>query len=185
MHSLLRVPEQDNPTSPFLTPHSARILTSSPLLALGALDKEGRPWTTIWGGEVGFMRRLGGNLVGVRSVVGVGEGNEDGFDEGESSAFDPVVEALFGSRGGDINGGWDHDSGRNGNVIGVGKMVSGLAIDLQKRNRAKLYGKMEAGALSLREPGTGEVQFVMNVEQSLGQHSPVTLHSHLYYHTDY
>jgi hypothetical protein len=43
MHKLLRVPNQDNPTSPYLTPYGNMILTRSPLLALGTLDKADRP----------------------------------------------------------------------------------------------------------------------------------------------
>ena len=51
---------------------------------------------------------------------------------------------------------------------GTGKMVGGLAIDLETRRRVKLYGRMVAGALAATEEGVGEVQLVVKIEQSLG-----------------
>ncbi|EOD47182.1 putative oxidoreductase protein [Neofusicoccum parvum UCRNP2] len=51
MQDLLRVPPDDNPTSSFLTPQAAAMLTRAPLLALGAVDADGRPWATVWGGN--------------------------------------------------------------------------------------------------------------------------------------
>ncbi|EON68613.1 hypothetical protein W97_07871 [Coniosporium apollinis CBS 100218] len=152
MHRLLRVPEQDNPTSSMLTPQAAFMLQRAPLLAIGTLDAEQRPWTTIWGGDPGFSRSLGASIIGVRTAV-------DG-------RYDPVVETLVGGNG-------------DGEVVketGRGRMVGGLAIDLTTRKRVKLFGRMVAGALSRVDGegdgdgkgGHGEIQLVVRIEQSLG-----------------
>jgi len=145
MHKLLRVPDQDNPTSPYLTPYGNMILTRSPLLALGTLDKADRPWTTIWGGEPGFSRAIGQSIIGAKATI--------------DRRYDPVVEALLGK---------DSD-GEVVNPDGPGNMVSGLGIDLESRTRVKLYGRMVAGAINATEGGAGEAQLVVKIEQSLGQ----------------
>ncbi|KAJ9640339.1 hypothetical protein H2199_005878 [Coniosporium tulheliwenetii] len=104
MHRLLRVPEQDNPTSSMLTPQAAFMLQRAPLLAVGTLDTSNRPWTTIWGGEPGFSRSLGASIVGVRTAV-------DG-------KYDPVVETLNG-------GGLAIDLATRKRVKLFGRMVAG------------------------------------------------------------
>jgi hypothetical protein len=146
IHKLMKVPPTDNPTSPFLTPFAANLLLRSPLVALGTLDAEGRPWTTLWGGEPGFSRAIAQSVIGLKTTI--------------ERTYDPVVETLFGGKA-------------DGEVIqekGKGKMVSGLAIHLESRKRVKLYGRMVAGALSATEEGIGEVQLVVKIEQSLGRH---------------
>jgi hypothetical protein len=82
MHSLLHVPTSnyENPTAPFLAPQYGNIIVSAPLLAVGTRDKEGRPWTTVWGGQRGFARPVNQFLLGVKAPV-------DG-------RFDPVIEIL-------------------------------------------------------------------------------------------
>lgn len=154
MHRLLKVPRQENPSSPFLTPYGAHMLQSAPLLALGTLDAQGRPWATIWGGEPGLAQQVGPSIIGIRSMI--------------ECVYDPVAEALFEGKG-------------DGEVVrpdGPGMMVSGLAIDLENRTRVKLFGRMVAGALSRpggddddRVAGTqaGNVQLVVKVEESLGK----------------
>ncbi|KAH6679118.1 oxidoreductase-like protein [Halenospora varia] len=146
MHKLLRVPQRDNPTKPYLTPNAAQTLMRSPLVALGALDSEGRPWTTILGGEAGFSQPIAQGIIGMKTTVDM--------------VHDPVVETLLGEA-------------KDGSVIqvkelGKGKMVSGLAIDLETRRRVKLFGRMIAGAVSGTEEGIGEAQVVVKIEQSLG-----------------
>ncbi|KAK5136810.1 hypothetical protein LTR08_002106 [Meristemomyces frigidus] len=152
MHQAMRVPAgTDNPTIPALSPQLGNQLQVAPLIAIGTLDKNGRPWTTLLGGEPGFARSLGGGIVGIRTVV--------------TGKHDPVVEELVGKS-------------PTGEVVreeGRGRMVGGLTIDLEKRKRVKMYGRMLAGALSSREDEvTGhnetvaEVQLVFKVEQSLG-----------------
>lgn len=144
MHKLLRLPDQDNPTSPYLSPFAANMLQRSPLLALGTLDSSGRPWTTIWGGEAGFSRAIGQSVIGVKATV--------------DRKYDPVIEALLGTKA-------------DGEVVkedGPGRMISGLGADLEARNRIKLYGRMVAGALAATEGDAGEAQLAVKIEQSLG-----------------
>ena len=144
IHKLLRIPDQDNPTQPYLSPFASRLLMQSPLLALGTLDSEGRPWTTLWGGEPGFSRAIAQSIIGVSTTV--------------DRKYDPVVQILL-------------EGSTDGEVIqekGTGKMIGGLAIDLDTRRRVKLYGRMAAGALATTEDGIGEVQLAVKIEQSLG-----------------
>ena len=81
MRKIMKSSRTENPNSPFLTPQGAYMLQSAPLLALGALDAERRPWATVWGGESGFARQVESSIVGVRTLV--------------DRKFDTVVEALF------------------------------------------------------------------------------------------
>ncbi|KAF2760255.1 putative oxidoreductase [Pseudovirgaria hyperparasitica] len=156
MHRLLHVPNRDNPTSSMLTPQAAFSLRRFPLLAVGVIDAEGRPWVTVWGGESGFSRPLSNTIVGTKTYV--------------DRVNDPVVQCLVGGRA-------------DGEVVkeeGTGRMVSALTIDLMTRKRVKLYGRMVAGALANADEGENEepnavkpvnqglIQLVVNVEQSLG-----------------
>lgn len=171
MQNLLNAHRDGNPTVTALSQQLAFMFQRAPLLAVGCLDKDGNPWTTLWGGDKGFAASLGGNMMGVRTTV--------------EAKYDPVVEELLGGR-------------PDGEVVredGKGRMVGGLAIDLETRKRVKLYGRMVAGALSRSSPnpetqreqegpapqagestmpekgeevGVGEVQMVVHIEQSLG-----------------
>lgn len=153
MRSLLHVPDGDNPTSPGLAPYAKRLLHISSLLALGTLDAEGRPWTTLLGGEPGFARSLGQSIVGVKTLV--------------DRNFDPVIRLLLG----DKEDGEVHEENDNE------RLVSALGIHLVTRERVKLSGKMVAGALGHHrrgseadesESGAVEVQLVLAIQQSLG-----------------
>lgn len=153
MQKAMRAPTGHNPTIQTLSPQLANHLQVAPLIALGTLDKQGRPWTTLWGnGDKGFAQPMGQGVMGIRTPV-VGK-------------HDPVVEELFGTEA-------------NGEIVreeGKGKMVGGLTIDLETRKRVKLYGRMAAGALGPRKEDevTGkeevvvEAQFVVKIEQSMG-----------------
>lgn len=144
IHKLLHVPTVDNPTSSFLSPYAANLLTQSPLLALGTVDSEGRPWTSLWGGERGFARAIAQSMIGIQATI--------------DRTHDPVAETLLGGRA-------------DGEVIkaeGQGKMVGGLAIDLETRRRVKLYGRMAVGALVATEEGVADAQLAVKIEQSLG-----------------
>jgi NAD(P)H-flavin reductase/predicted pyridoxine 5'-phosphate oxidase superfamily flavin-nucleotide-binding protein len=149
MHQLMKVPEYDNPTTAALTPQAAFMLQRAPLLAIGTLDAQSRPWTSLWGGETGFSRPLGGDMVGIRADV--------------DTEFDPVVDSLVSK-----------EKRASGDIIkseGQGAMVGGLTIDLMSRKRVKIYGRMVAGAVSSPEDegmGIGDMQLVCKVEQSLG-----------------
>ncbi|KAL3464031.1 hypothetical protein BJX64DRAFT_101662 [Aspergillus heterothallicus] len=81
MHRLLRVPYQDNPTVPFLTRPAALLMKQSPLLAIGSLDLEGRPWASLWGGEEGFITATSYSSFDIRAPVG--------------KTYDLVVESLL------------------------------------------------------------------------------------------
>jgi hypothetical protein len=152
MHHLMNVPSHDNPTTYALTPQAAYMLQRAPLLAVGAVDSESRPWTTLLGGESGFSRPLGGNIVGVRANV--------------DPEFDPVVEILV-----------PKDRRGEGEVVkseGEGRLVGGLTIDLMTRKRVKIAGRMVAGAVSVGDTedgglGVGEMQLVCKIDQSLGK----------------
>ena len=149
MHSITKVHMTENPTSPFLRPRAASMLQRFPLLAVGTVDDDGRPWATVWGGEAPFAQEIGDSVVGVRMTV--------------DASFDPVVQALC------------HGKSR-GEVIqepeGKGRMVSGLSIHLEQRNRMKLFGRMVAGALQSQQEeegkAVGQIQLVVKIEQSLG-----------------
>lgn len=150
MHNLLHVPQDYNPTSMFLSPFAGSLLARCPLVAVGTLDAQEWPWTSLWGGEPGFSRPVAQGIIGVKTTV--------------DRIHDPVVNALLG----------DAADGEVVQEKDGGKMVSALAIDLQSRKRVKLYGRSVAGAVSATQDGIGEVQLVVKIEQSLGlSFSPV------------
>ena len=151
MRHAMHSPDYDNPTFPALSPQLANHLQIAPLISIGTLDSQGRPWTTLWGGERGMARSLGGGIVGIKTPV--------------TGKYDPVVEELVGR----------DTSGQVVREEGKGRMVSGLTIDLEKRKRVKLFGRMVAGALGTRddevtghEEHIAEIQLVLKIEQSLG-----------------
>ncbi|TDZ59734.1 hypothetical protein CTRI78_v005085 [Colletotrichum trifolii] len=153
VHGLLKVPTQrQNPTSAGLPASYGYRLAAAPLLALGTLDGEDRPWTTLWGGEAGgVMRPIAEGVLGVRTRGDVVD--------------DPVIRALWGAEeGGELG---------EGEVVqpngGEGKLVSGLGIDLITRDRVKFAGRMVAGAVTgLNGSGGGELQLAVRVDESLG-----------------
>jgi len=155
MHSRLRVPDQDNPTVPLLSPQATNMLQRGPLLAIGTVDTENRPWTTVWGGQTGFAQSLGNSIIGIRTPV--------------AAKFDPVVEIMVGKEA----------QGEIVKEVGQGRMMSALSIDLMSRKRVKLSGRMIAGTLSMRKDDAGddgkegqgqsEVQLALKIEQSLGK----------------
>ena len=155
MHSLLHVPEQENPSTPGLSPYGIHIMMRSPLCALGTLDHIGQPWTTLLGGEPAFTRPIGRSIIGIKTLV--------------DRKYDPVVEILVGStKDGEVS-----EQGR------VGRVLSGLPIDLMTRSRLKISGKMVAGALGelglgagKEEDGVGEIQLVVKIDHSLGKQLP-------------
>lgn len=139
LHHLLRVPHGDNPTAPYLSARAASLVQQSPLLALGTLDSQGRPWSTIWGGTAGFAMPVAESLIGLQTQV--------------DTKYDPVVQALL--------------TGNQTDAY-TGKMVSGLAIDLENRRRVKLYGRMVKGSLSDGDEGQAQAQVFVHIEESLG-----------------
>lgn len=147
MHRITKVPKNDNPNNSFLSPRAAQQIQRFPLMALGTLDEQDRPWCTIWGGEAPFAQPVGKSVIGIRTMV--------------DSKYDPVVQAIYQGR----------DDGEVIKEEGQGRMISGLSIHLEERNRVKLFGRMVAAALSgmgEEESGVGQVQLVVKIEQSLG-----------------
>jgi NAD(P)H-flavin reductase/predicted pyridoxine 5'-phosphate oxidase superfamily flavin-nucleotide-binding protein len=152
VRTAMHVPDHDNPTVPTLSPQLANHLQIAPLIAIGTLDKEKRPWTTLWGnGDKGFAQPMGQGIIGIRTPV--------------TGKYDPVIEELVGK---DATGEIIREEGN-------GRMVGGLTIDLEKRKRVKMYGRMVAGALGIKDDEvTGhkehiaEIQLVLKIEQSLG-----------------
>ncbi|KAJ5583356.1 Riboflavin synthase-like beta-barrel [Penicillium sp. DV-2018c] len=138
VHRLLKAPHGDNPTTPFLSPRAAFLVQQCPLIALGTLDSQGRPWSTLWGGTAGFAQpALESQQIELHAPI--------------DSKYDPVVRALRVD---------EH------NAKYRRKMVSGLSIDLENRRRVKLYGTMAGGSLS--DGKTGQAQLVVHIDDSLG-----------------
>jgi hypothetical protein len=118
------------------------------LLAIGTLDKLGRPWTTVWGGEPGFAGPVAESVIGVRNVV--------------DAMFDPVVEALLDGKDRVVSD-------------GDGPLMAGLPIDLENRKRVKLAGRVVATSMERAEEetgasseSTGQVQVIIKITESMG-----------------
>ncbi|KAL1887738.1 hypothetical protein Sste5346_010031 [Sporothrix stenoceras] len=136
MHRLLNGPHyaEPNPTSAGLSQAHASRVAASPLVAFGALDRKGRPWTTVLGGSPQFAQAVAPSVLGVRSVVDLD--------------YDPVVDALFGSDTKSCSTKGDGELLRPGPEHGP--VMAGLSINLMTRDRVKLAGRMLAGAASTR-----------------------------------
>jgi hypothetical protein len=145
MHHLLKVPPGRNPTAKGLPMPYAMRVRQSPLVALGTLDDQGRPWTTIWGGERGFAGPVAQGVLGINSAVDM--------------RHDPVFEALWTNQG---------DDGIVRPNDGQGKTMSALSIDLETRDRVKLAGVMVAGTVVKHDDAERVVQAAMVVTESLG-----------------
>ncbi|KAK2002310.1 oxidoreductase FAD-binding domain-containing protein [Colletotrichum falcatum] len=148
LHDLLQIPRRSNPTAAGLPPSYGARIAASPLVALGTLDTQGRPWTTLWGGKRGAVARpIAEDVLGVRGRVDVTD--------------DPVLSALWGVS--EEGTGLKEEIVQPGLEAGGGKPVAGLGLDLITRDRVKFAGRMVAGAVD-----GGEVQMAIQVEESLG-----------------
>ena len=146
VHKKLKTDRHANPTTASLTPGIAIRLQQCPLFAIGTMDDQGRPWTTVWGGENGYARPLGGNMVGVKTTV--------------DDKYDPVITNLFKSGEGDPQ------------AIS-GKPFAALPINLDTRDRVKMAGNCVAGAVAVPTDDEinqreSQIQLVVQVDQSLG-----------------
>lgn len=155
MRVAMRAPYEENPTSPFLSPGGAGLARMSPLMAVGALDKDGRPWTSLWGGRRGFSGPVAQSVIGIKTMVDM--------------RYDPVVNVFFGESG----------IGKIVREEGDARPVSGLAIDMENRRRVKLMGSFLGGTLDAVDPeepevedipteGVARMQFVASIDGSLG-----------------
>ncbi|OIW30173.1 hypothetical protein CONLIGDRAFT_702726 [Coniochaeta ligniaria NRRL 30616] len=135
-----------NPTSLEFPPAHGFRIASNHLLALGALDDEGRPWSTIWGGERGFAQRIAKGVLGIRTLV--------------DRQYDPVAQALLGSaaRGNPV---------RPDDVTTGYKFMSGMSIDFDSRDRVKVMGRLLTSEVG-DDDKVGEVQLAMVVQESTG-----------------
>ncbi|KAF5024292.1 hypothetical protein F66182_3622 [Fusarium sp. NRRL 66182] len=147
MQQQLKVPQQRNPTLHGLAAHHGVRVSQNALVALGTLDNEGRPWTTIWGGERGFARPVAESVLAFNSTV--------------DTKHDPVFKALWD--------GIDDEGVQQGAINkpngGEGKGMAGLSFDLETRDRVKLAGNMIVGATV---DGGKTVQMAMAVTEGLG-----------------
>ncbi|KAL7946122.1 hypothetical protein V8C42DRAFT_352991 [Trichoderma barbatum] len=143
VYQMLKLPISSDPTSSGLPKNHAVRAMKSPLVALGTLDNKGRPWTTIWGGEIGCIKLIAEDVLR--------------FDSKVDARHDPVFQTLLGS-----------DTVKTGNAIlsksGRGKMMAALTIDLEGQDRVKLMGRMLVGT----EDKDGRVGVAMDIEESLG-----------------
>lgn len=163
VHKLVHVPTRENPTNAGFPASYGYRVQVSPLVAFGALDDEGRPWTTVWGGVPGFARPIGHDLLMAGSLV--------------DADHDPVVSALFGAGKKEDGGGASrtYQMDQADFASGGGKVMSGLSIDLATRDRVKLGGRLvhgnvtkEPGPLGGGEDGVARAEVVVLVEEGLG-----------------
>lgn len=152
VHKLLRIPQRDNPTHHGLPLALGYRIAQSPLVAFGTLDQQGRPWATIWGGEAGFCQPISQNILGVRATADV--------------RHDPVLQELFTV---------PVEDGKSRDIVDDavvrpegGKLIAGLSIDLATRDRVKIAGRMAVGTVARTDPGVGDLQLAVQVEESLG-----------------
>jgi len=176
LHHICALPftePRDNPTLPgSALSRYAGWLQRAPLVAVGTLDARGQVWSTLWGGETGFLLSPGRDILAVQARIGTVVANEDsdkktrtadedsetGTSELWSWAADPVAASFLNSASG---------------VAASSRMVSLLAVDLEARSRVKLFGNLLASnAKSGDEISPGDprdVQLVLKIEQALGQ----------------
>lgn len=160
VHRLLRVPPRNNPTAHGLAPHHALRIHENHVLAVGALDASGQPWTSVWGGEPGFAGVVAPGVLGVKSLV--------------DKRHDPVAQALLGHLAeGEILDGVSSAAGD------PNPPFSALSIDFRNRDRVKLAGKVVAGVVgkpdargedddAAAKSGVGQVQLALAVLEALG-----------------
>ena len=87
------------------------------MMGLGAVDSQGRPWSSLWGAgnddaeNFPIAQQVAPSILGIRARV--------------DASFDPVVEALYGGKD-------DGEIVKAGN--NKGNMVSGLSFFLEERS---------------------------------------------------
>lgn len=188
LQRLLQVPPRENPNAAGFPDRFVRRVTASPIVAFGALDAEGRPWTTMLGGEAGFARATteadARDLEDALSSASSASSSSSARPDGGGGAwfraetprradccarslvdlrYDPVIRALFQLD--------DKGAGAGAGPGGGDRLMSALSIDLATRDRVKLMGRLAAGVIDpvpeLGE-GVGGVRLLMEVQESLG-----------------
>lgn len=148
VHEMLGVStaSRPNPTSLVFPPAHGIRIASNHVLGLGALDDEGRPWSTIWGGDRGFAQRVAMGVLEIHTVV--------------DRQHDPVVQALLGSAA-------QGKQMRPDDIMTGNKYMSGISIDFDSRDRVKVMGRLLTGDLGDNDK-VGEIQLAMLVQESTG-----------------
>ncbi|PIG89469.1 oxidoreductase FAD-binding protein [Aspergillus arachidicola] len=143
MRSLLRIPPIINPTVPSLSYGATYLLLNSPLLAIGAVDREGRPWSTLWGGEVGFAKPTSQSKIEIRTPV--------------DSKHDPLADILL-----------HNSSGESGQLVSA--LVVDLAT--RKRAKLfgrKITGSIQVDEENhIDSSRVGFAHLLVQIEASLG-----------------
>lgn len=186
IHRLLEVPYEFNPTAPGLPVEYVPWMTQSPLIALGAVDRNGRVWTTVLGGQPGTTLPLARGVLKVTSLAHVA--HQPGGQSAGTLGYDPTLEALFSDDDGHMHRANSEDQnrdeeGHDRDVILVrhedgGRLAAGLVIDLETRTRVKIAGRVLGGAVLARPSekntvawrgmGPAEVQVALAVDETLG-----------------
>ena len=183
LHELLKVPRTTNPSSPGLSPHAARLLLQhSPLLALGVLDEQGWPWTTVLSSPLSDLPRdNSGGLKGPTSLlrkdlVGVSATIADLAEKSglvpEKVKDDPVSEVILSRFSSSHSGSASQRADAGPNDIQT-IPVGALGIDLENRDRVKISGQIvaaETGSANDRADDT-RLNMAVFVEWSLGKPS--------------
>ncbi|CAG9956358.1 unnamed protein product [Clonostachys rosea f. rosea IK726] len=138
----LKIPPHRNPTYYGLPARFGLRVNHSSLMAVGTLDADGRPWTTLWGGQLGFSRPIQQDVLGINTSV--------------ATDVDPVFKALWGPG--------NHGEGEV--VQHENKLMAGLAFEPETRDRVKISGKMIAGAIT--DKAKTNIQMAMAITQSIG-----------------
>ncbi|KAE8374630.1 oxidoreductase FAD-binding protein [Aspergillus bertholletiae] len=143
MRSLLRIPPVVNPTVPSLSYGATYLLSNSPLLAIGAIDREGRPWSTVWGGEVGFAKPTSQSKIEIRTAV--------------DSKYDPLADILL------------HDSSGESGQLVSGLVVDLATRKRAKLFGRKITGSIQLSEESQGDSGgVGFANLSVQIEASLG-----------------
>lgn len=171
--ALASIEPRDNPTLPGSALFRyAAWLQRAPLVAVGTLDAYGQIWTTMWGGESGFLLSPGQDILAVQARIGAVVSSE--VIGGKTQTVDEDAERK-------MSGPWSWAADPvaasfSNKALGVAdssRMVSLLAVDLEARNRVKLFGNLIAsGAKSGDEADPDDpraVQLVLKIQQALGE----------------
>ncbi|RVD89582.1 uncharacterized protein DFL_000584 [Arthrobotrys flagrans] len=140
---LLHVPYQENPTRYYLPPGVSHFLSICPLIAVGTTSPSGQPWASLLTGIPGFARNFGPGVIGMQAAAAAGDPIYETLDEG---AWSEIMN--------------DRESRGEG-------MIAGLAVNLERRQRVKFYGRSKKGMRRL-EKGKGLATIMMEIEQTLG-----------------
>ena len=147
--------QRPNPTSTAFPPAHGKRIAENELMAVGVLDDSGRPWTTIWGGQRGFADRIAEGTLRIRALV--------------DRMHDPVAQALL-----PITVDGRHQQQCPDTASDGLKLISGISIDFESRDRVKVMGRLLAAEILERDKNqpdgklVSEVQLSMRVQESTG-----------------